>query len=210
VIVFYGLPLAIGIWWLTLFNKKSVAAQFVGPAGDSLDASGFPTQLVATAKPECPLPVMVLAGFLLISSLSIFFVFLFPMPILLFGHPLRGLPGVTLWIVSGLSCAVAGIGLLRLRAWSYWLAVGLQIFWFLSGIVTLASPKYPLFMEEFLTSTRLRLGQAYSGYTAEQLKPYSYLGLAFPLLITVLLLVYRSKFLSACAAAQPRDPRGNF
>jgi hypothetical protein len=31
VLVFYALPLAIGKWWLILFNRKEVAAQFLVP-----------------------------------------------------------------------------------------------------------------------------------------------------------------------------------
>ena len=123
---------------------------------------------------------MILAGFLVISSLSVFLIFFFPVPMFLFGHPVRGLPGVTLWITNCLLCAAAGIGLLRLKVWSYWLALGLQVFWFFSGLVTLANPKYSELMQEVLTNTQLKLGQSYSGYTVERFDHIRILGLATP------------------------------
>ena len=75
-VVFYGLPLAIAIWWLILFNRKKVAAQFVASdISGALDPSGFPIDAPAPSKPELPLPIAVLAGFLLLSTVSVFLVF---------------------------------------------------------------------------------------------------------------------------------------
>jgi hypothetical protein len=202
VLIFYGLPFAIALWWLILFNKKSVVMQFAGSAGSFLDASGFPAEPVSTSRLSCPLPLMVLAGFLLFSSLSAFLIFLLPVPLLLFGYPVRGLPATILWIASSGSCAAAGIGLLRLRPWGFWLAVGLQLFWFCSGVVSMTNANYPQVMQEVLDRTRARMGDS-PRYSVEQLKPYSYAGLATPVLIGGLLLAYRRRFLAACAAPRP-------
>jgi hypothetical protein len=121
-VVFYGLPLAIAIWWLILFNRKKVTTRFV--ASDirgTLDPSGFPIEAPAPSKPELPLPIAVFAGFLLLSSVSVFLVFLVRMPVLLFAHALRGPSGIAAWIVTCLLSTMAGIGLLRRQVWSYWL-----------------------------------------------------------------------------------------
>jgi hypothetical protein len=121
-VVFYGLPLAIAIWWLILFNRKKVTTRFV--ASDirgTLDPSGFPIEAPAPSKPELPLPIAVFAGFLLLSSVSVFLVFFVRMPVLLFAHALRGPSGIAAWIVTCLLSTMAGIGLLRRQVWSYWL-----------------------------------------------------------------------------------------
>jgi hypothetical protein len=205
-LTFYGPPLAIGVWWLILFNRKSIVAQFMRPTPAAvLDVTGFPAEIEATRKPECPLVLMVLAGFLLLSALSMPFVFFFPEPAVLFGHALRGLPGTIFWIASCLSCAAAGIGLLRLRPWGYWLALGLQAFWFLSGIVTLTSSNYAALMQEVLTSSKVQLGDSYHNPTIQELRPYMYFGLAAPLLVVAILLFYRSRFFAAVAARRSGD-----
>jgi hypothetical protein len=205
ILIFYAVPLAIGVWWLILFNRKSIAAQFIRPAPAVLDVSGVPAEIALAPKPSCPLALMVLAGFFLLSALSVPFIFFFHMPVVLFGHALRGVPGMIFLTASCLACAAEGIGLLRLRPWGYWLALGFQVFGFLSGIVTLTSSNYPALMQEAITSTRVRLGESYRNYTVQELRPYSYVALAAPLLIVAILLFYRSKFFLAVAARRSGD-----
>ncbi len=196
----YGLPLAIAIWWLILFNRKAIAAQFAAPAPDSpLDASGFPGQTTSPSKPPLPLPITVLAVFLLSSSLSLLLLFLVHAPMVLFAHAFRGPAGTAVWITICLLSTAAGIGLLRRKGWSYSLTLGLQLLGFLSGIVTLASPKYPDLMREAIASMAFSTAP-YPEYSIEQLRRFSYASLAFPVLIGILLLYYRSRFLQACAS----------
>lgn len=196
----YGLPLAIAIWWLILFNRKAIAAQFAAPAPDSpLDASGFPGQTTSPSKPPLPLPITVLAVFLLTSSLSLFLLFFVHAPMVLFAHAFRGPAGTAVWITICLLSTAAGIGLLCRKGWSYSLTLGLQLLGFLSGIVTLASPKYPDLMREAIASMTFSTAP-YPEYSIEQLRRFSYASLAFPVLIGILLLYYRSRFLQACAS----------
>lgn len=197
----YGLPLAIAIWWLILFNRKAIAAQFAAPAPDSpLDASGFPGQTTSPSKPPLPLPITVLAVFLLTSSLSLFLLFFVHAPMVLFAHAFRGPAGTAVWITICLLSTAAGIGLLCRKVWSYSLTLGLQLLGFLSGIVTLASPKYPDLMREAIASMAFSTAP-YPEYSIEQLRRFSYASLAFPVLIGILLLYYRSRFLQACASS---------
>ncbi len=196
----YALPLAVAIWWLILFNRKAIAAQFTAPAPDSLlDASGFPSHTTSPSKPSLPLPITVLAVFLLISSFSAFLLFFVHMPIVLFAHAFRGPAGTAVWITICLLSTAAGIGLLCRKGWSYSLALGLQMLGFLSGIVTLASPKYPDLMREAIASMAFSTAP-YPEYSIEQLRRFSYASLAFPVLIGILLLYYRSRFLQTCAS----------
>ena len=197
----YGLPLAIAIWWLILFNRKAIAAQFAAPAPDSpLDASGFPGQTTSPSKPPLPLPITVLAVFLLTSSLSLSLLFFVHAPMVLFAHAFRGPAGTAVWITICLLSTAAGIGLLCRKVWSYSLTLGLQLLGFLSGIVTLASPKYPDLMREAIASMAFSTAP-YPEYSIEQLRRFSYASLAFPVLIGILLLYYRSRFLQACASS---------
>jgi hypothetical protein len=197
----YGLPLAIAVWWLILFSRKTIAAQFETGIGNPLDPSGFPVEPTSASKPTLPLPITVLAVFLLFSSLSVFLIFLH-LPVLFFAHALRGPVGTVAWITTCLLSTAAGIGLLRRKLWSYWLTLGLQLLWLLSGVVTLTSPKYPDLMHEAMSSMTFST-TPYPEYPIERLRTFSYAGLAFPIFILILLLWYRSRFLRACAAQVP-------
>src|SRR5258708_36935579 len=60
-VMVYGIPLLIGVWWLLLFNQRAIKEQFLAPAlGDG--------QLAAPARPRCPLPLAILAGFSILSA----------------------------------------------------------------------------------------------------------------------------------------------
>jgi len=197
-VIFYGLPLAIAIWWLILLNGKKVAAQFVASdINGTLDPSGFPIEAPAPSKPEFPLPIAVLAGFLLLSSVSVFLVFFVHMPVVLFAHAFRGPSGIVAWTATCVLSTVAGIGLLRRKLWSYGLTFGLQVLWLCSGIVTLTSSKYPDLMREVMSSMTFS-SSSYPQYSIKQLRTFSYAGLTFPVLILLLLLYYRSRFQEAC------------
>jgi hypothetical protein len=195
--LFYAVPLGIAIWWLILFNRKAISAQFVASGVDiPLDASGFPTQTTSDARPALPLPITVVAVFLLLSLFSVFLLPFVHMPMVLFAHAFRGPAGTAVWMTTCLLSTTAGIGLLRRKPWSYPLTLGLQLLWFLSGLVTLASPKYADLMHEAISSVAFSTAP-YPEVPIEQLRRYSYMGLLFPVFIGILLLYYRSRFLQA-------------
>ena len=195
-VLFYGTPAGIAIWWLILFNRKEIAAQFVGAgAGGPVDASGFPVGMTST-RPPLPLPITVLAVFLMLSSLSWLFVFFVRMPMVLFGRAFHGPAGTTLLIASSLVSTAAGIGLLYRKSWSYSLTLGLQALWFLSGLVTLLSPKFPELMRDVMASFTFST-QPPPEFSIEQMRRMSAGGLIFPVLIVALLLYYRGRFLQA-------------
>src|SRR5260370_35682341 len=125
-----GPPLRIGMWWLILFNRKSVKTQFAGQ-GESADL-GLPR------KPACPLPISVLAWFYVASVLNLVFLPLLPfhIPLFVFGYGLPASAGRIALIITSLAFAVAGVGLLKLKPWSCSLTIGLQLFWLASGVVS--------------------------------------------------------------------------
>jgi hypothetical protein len=199
-LIFYGLPLAIGIWWLILFNRQSVANQFVQPAGGPLDTYGSPVEGLSASRPTLPLPIAVFGVFLVFSSVCVVLPSFLPVPVILFGHAIRGAAETAVWVGFGLATLAAGTGLLRLKRWSYDLAFGLQLFWLLSGIVTLTSGNYAALMHEAMSSIQAKFGGEYPEYPPGQMMTFSYAGLAVPVLILALLVYYRSRFLQASAS----------
>jgi len=199
--LFYGIPTGIAVWWLSLFNRKEIVAQFVAAGiGSSVDASGFPVEL--TSRPSLPLPITALAVFLMLSSLSVFFLFFVRMPVVLLGHALRGPAGQALFAASCLVSTAAGIGLLYRKGWSFPVTLGLQVFWFLSGLVTLLSPQYPDLMREAMSSMTFSTAPP-PEFSIEQMRRISGGTLIFPVLIGVLLLYYRTRFLQASSWRKP-------
>jgi hypothetical protein len=200
-LVIYGIPLTAGIWWLILFSRKSVKAQFSGP-DDSANA-GLPQ------KPRCPLPIAVLAWFYITSILNFILLPLLPfrVPVLVFGRVLPGSTGVAVLLLSCLTLVVCGIGLLKLKPWSYSLTIGLQVFWLASTAVSLLSPNYDAVMKSFLrqmeSSLQLPRTQFSMGYFTHHYGWAVVLGFSFAGAILALLVYYRPRFLKAASAAVP-------
>jgi hypothetical protein len=196
-LLFYGIPLGLGVWWLILFTRKAIAAQFTALIGEGgAIPVGIPSEPLLPAQRSLPLPITVLACFFLVSSLSIGFVFWTHVPAMLFGFAVRGPAGAGIYALWCLLFAASGIGVLKRTRWSYSLAIGLQIFGLLSGGVTLLSPKYGAIMQETISSMNVPSG-AYPANVAEQIRAYSYIGLLVPIIILALLVYYRSRYLEA-------------
>ncbi len=195
---FYGLPLIVGIWWLILFNRKTVKAQFA--------ATATSTGPGRTQRSRCPLPVAVLAWFYITSILNLLFLPFLPfhVPTFVFGRVLSGSAGVTVLMLSSLAFAAAGVGLLKLKLWSYSLTLGLQVFWLASGAVSVLSPNYNAVMESFLKDMQSSLHLPESQFSPPNFMHHfgwaSVLGLLFAGAILGLLVYYRTRFLEAAAA----------
>jgi hypothetical protein len=197
-LIVYGLPLIIGIWWLILFNRKAVKAQFEG-AATAMDI-GRPQ------KPRCPLPIAVLAWFYLTSILNLLFLPFLPIrfPVFVFGQVLSAKVGLAVLILTSLGFLVAGVGVLKLKPWSYSLMIGLQVFWLASTAVSLLTPGYGAAMDSFTKEM-----QAWLHLPETQFPPADFshhygwmmaLGLVFAGAILGLLVYYRQRFLEAASA----------
>lgn len=141
----YGLPAIIGAWWLFLFNRKKVKAQFTGEVVEP-----------ATQKPRPPLPISILAWLYITTAAHIVILpFLpFSVPLILFGHYFSGSIATGSYVVLCLVFTVVGIGLLKLKPWSYSATIGLNLFFLASGIVTIVSPNYSSQMESLYQQIR--------------------------------------------------------
>jgi hypothetical protein len=202
-VLFYGIPLGVGIWWLILFTRKGVTAQFAAPMaeGEGLpgEASSEPLSVGPT---RAPLPVIALAWFFLISSLSVGFVFLTHMPAVLFGFAIRGPAGTAIYVIWCLLFAASGIGLLRVRRWAYSLALGLQILGLVSGTITLLSPRYEAILRESLSWMDPSVASNAS-YVVIHARSYAFIGLLAPIVMLVMLVYYRPRFLQASNGRLP-------
>src|SRR5260370_1820109 len=134
---FYGLPLIAGIWWLILFNRKTVKAQFAATTTTSA-VSG------QTQKSRCPLPIAVLAWFYITSILNLLFLPFLPfhVPTFVFGRVLPGSAGAAVLILRRLAFAVSGGRLLKLKPWGSALTPRLQLFWLSRGPAAMLNPHY--------------------------------------------------------------------
>lgn len=199
VIGFYALPLAIGILWLIVFTRKSVKDEFLA---QQLGEPLLPGQTPPPEKPRCPLPVTVLACFLIFSAATVlaYPFFHFPLFVVIFGHLLKGPYATSIHILNLALLLATGIGLIKLKPWSYPLALGLQAFWLVSGTVTYLSPNYEQLMLQFLAQMPSTANLADSPEYLHHLRSMSFIGLLVPILVLAMLLYYRTRFLDACAA----------
>jgi hypothetical protein len=217
-VVFYGLPLAIAVWWLILFTRPNIVAQFrpAAAAGSGDPFSAIPVTTMADGSvatvayavavpaqlpgPSVPLPIIVLSCFLLLSSLSAFFIFFTHVPAMVFGHAYTGLTGSVIYASLCVLCVIAGVGMLTRVSWTYSVAIGLQIFQIVSGIMTVLSPNFDDMMRRAMAGMTTVPPEIYQMPSMTHLRGYSVLGLLFPLAILGLLAYYRPRFLEACAA----------
>lgn len=197
-LVIYGLPLAVGIWWLILFNRKAIKEQFTRIA--TVDAS-------LPQKPRCPLPIAVLAWFFVTSAANVFILPVLPFraPALLFGKWVYPPAGTVIFILSCASITVAGVGLLKLKPWSYSLTIGLQLLWLTSGVVTMLTPGFSASFDAMVAKLNeaMHLPQNLNGpLDYSQFARWGMIGgIVLGAAILVMLLYYRERFLEAASAA---------
>lgn len=192
IVIMYGLPAAIGVWWLFLFTRKDIARQF--QAEPLMMEDGVTPVPV---KPSCPLPIAILAGFSLFSACCFPILLVLPTPKLLmfFGHLISGRPVIAFYALISITLGACGIGLLQLRRWSYPLTIGYHLFFSASAVVTLLTPNAWTTSSEMLN--RLRT-PGYPGsvfnYSRIPFMAISGVGVAIAIAILVMVLYYRSEF----------------
>ena len=202
----YGLPCGIGIWWLILFTRKPVVAQFVATTPGALAPpsvlASYPPLPAAPARPRLPVPLAVLAAILVISSpLSILFLVASHFPAICLGVVIRGRGATVFYGFFCLLTLISGIGLFKLQRWSYPLALGMQMFGLVNGVISFFSPQLTVLQREILSgSTYASIPPEQYAYWSGHLRGMSLFGLLFPAALVFLLVYYRSRFLEACTA----------
>jgi len=204
--IIYGVPLAIGIWWLILFNRKNIKVKFEGEAASS--------GVVVDERPRCPLAITVLAWFFIGSSANVIIYPFFPIriPLILFGHIFPDVSMISFLIVCCLLLLVAGIGLIKIQRWSYSFTIGLQLFLLTNGVLTVLNPSFEKIMADVMTQTNQAMHLSGDSLGAPNYTFFLHLGmyggLLFSAAILVLLFYYRERFLQAAEAKKlQQSPR---
>lgn len=214
-VIFYGTPAMIGIWWLVLFTRSRVAQAFTFPllTVPALDAAGFPQVPVSASaaqqKPHaCPVPLVILAGFLIVGAVFMALLLFVPMPAdmpyFLFGHPFYGAGPRMMVILLGAASGIAGIGILKLKVWALYGEVGLQVVGLANCVATVLSPNY---MRVMRTAMASMAGQNPAFARANPMFSDTYIksSMIFAMVIIVVTLVVliwqRGRFLEQAAAA---------
>jgi hypothetical protein len=212
-VIFYGIPAAIGIWWLVLFTRKRVTTAFTNPAAlqAATDPSGFPALPDASAaqpkRPSCPLPLAILAGLFIFSGVCMPLMVLMPslyqVPFYFFGRILFGLEAKLILAGAGLVLGVCGVGILKLKPWGLHIALAVQGVFFVNGLFTIISPTFQAAVQEAFQ--KMSQYDAFPGgnpfLSTGFIRPAMVFGLLFGILILGLLVFFRSRFLEQAAAA---------
>jgi hypothetical protein len=196
--VVYGLPTAVALWWLILFTRRSVVAQF-----EARRAAFPPARTIRFSKPGCPLPVSIVAWFLLSSILSLVIIpFLpFPIPVVLFGHIYHGAAAWVMLTVQFGLIAISSIGLLRLQRWSFPLSVALQLLYIANGLITFVDPSYVDKLKAVMAGMHLPAMPLGMPDFLRYARYFGIFGLLIPAACVVCLLYSRDAFIRAAQSS---------
>lgn len=223
-IFFYAIPLGAGIWWLVLFTRPRVVTAFAASAPleayappaypPNLDVTGFPlaepvVHPAFSVKAACPLPLMILAGFLVFSAAFMLLAALFPltgsMPFFFFGHFFGGVTAKILLGIMGVIFGIAGIGIFKLKPAALDSLLVLYCLFFVNGILSLLSPRFLTVMQEAMQRADAA-NPAFPGgnpfLTPSYIHSIMLFGLFFSAAIIAFLFFYRSRFLEAASKAK--------
>jgi len=203
--VIYGIPTAISIWWLILFTRSSVVAQFHASA--ALEPPRLPSAMSVFNNPECPLAIRIVGWYLGSFLIVIPFIPFLPgsVPAMYFDHMFFGPAAIATYILNFALISIPGIGLLLLKRWSYSLTIASQVLASTNAIYTTLSPSY----EANTRSLFEKMNVPTLTSNAEQILRYSryfsLIGLLIPIAILITLWVTRRKFYEAAdRASQPK------
>ena len=202
--VTYGIPAGISCWWLVLFTRPSVVAQFHSvPVLEGVSPAISAFRLTSL---NCPLAIRVigwyLASFVLIVPFLPFISGRFPA--FYFGHIFRGPLSTLVLFLNFAILFVPGFGLLLLKRWSYPLTIASQLIVCANAISATFSSSYT----EAIRSLLGKMNLPQLSPTTDQMLSYSryfqLFSLAIPIAIVITLLLFRREF-SAAAAAEVRS-----
>lgn len=201
----YGIPVVVALWWLILFTRPSVVAQFQVPAGSSPPAVRSASFL---NNPQCPLPVRIVAWYLASFVLALpFLPFLpFHVPAFYFGHLFRGPASTFILFLNFAVLSVTGIGLLLLKRWSYPLTIATQLLFCANGLLAAFSPSFESVMRSVMAEMNLPDLPYFAESMLRNMRYFNLLGLIVPIAIIVTLLLARRSFYSAAAPKLPASP----
>ena len=198
--VIYGIPAAVSLWWLILFTRRSVVAQFQAAA--ELEAPALSATAHPFNNPQCPLAIRIIGWYL---ASFVFFLPFLPfllgrVPAFFLGHVFRGPAALLLFTLNLALLFVPGFGLLLLKRWSYPLTIASQLFVCVNGISATFSPAFVAMLRTVLTPMNLPGISPSSQQILNYSRYFNLLSLVLPAAILITLFVVRRQFL---AAARP-------
>jgi hypothetical protein len=157
----WGAALFIAVWWLVLFTRKSVVAQFSGvpatvrvPGDPSSGNIGAPA--VMTPKLRRPLTITIIAWLYVATVPMMIPSWLINgarnMPAPFFWTVLEGKKLLIYYVLFGAVTLASGIGLLKNKAWAFWLTMGIQTFGLLNIAAVVLLPGREARWERFMES----------------------------------------------------------
>jgi hypothetical protein len=199
--VIYGIPAAVSIWWLILFTRSSVVAQFHAPA--ALEPPRPPSAMSVYNNPECPLAIRIVGWYLGSFVIVIPFIPFLPgsVPAMYFGHVFFGAAAIATYILNFTFISIPGIGLLLLKRWSYPLTVASQVLASANAIYTMWSPSYEANVRSLFEKMNIPTLPSNSEQMLRYSRYFSLIGLLIPLAILITLWVTRRKFYEAADRA---------
>lgn len=130
--------LGVGVWWIVLFTRRRVRAQFQSvPSSIAVEIEQPAEDMVPVPAPKAgrvPVVVLVVAVLLLAATPSLLFALFLPFPAPLMGKILYGVAGKLVYVAIGLIDLTLGIGLLRLKRWSLPATIAFYIFSILNSL----------------------------------------------------------------------------
>jgi hypothetical protein len=198
--VIYGILISLSIFWLYLFNTRTVREQFKGVA--TLDSS-------SPSKSRRPISIAIIGWYLLLSACFFPITALFHFPIFLFGFFVKGSSVTLIVLVMCLLQFVMGVGLLKLKPWARILSIWyFGFFAFNTFAMVLVPGTQGRFEEAQADFARIfATPSTVAGSTPSPMHIPMWVGLTFtvPLLSIVLWFLVKSKC-AFTAVPQPSSP----
>ena len=197
----YGIPSAISIWWLILFTRRPIVAQFLAVA--ALEPTRAPSSFSVLNNPQCPLAVRIVGWYLGSFVTVIPFLPFVPrsVPALFFGRVFFGPAAMVIYVFNFAMISIPGIGLLLLKRWSYALTFASQILACANAVFSTLSPSYESSVRAVFEKMNMPEIPAYTEQMLHYSRYFSLIGLLFPVAILVTLYVSRQKFFQAVERA---------
>ncbi len=195
--VIYGVPTAVSIWWLILFTRSSVVAQFHASA--PLEPLRPPSAMSVFNNPECPLAIRIVGWYLGSFLFVIPFIPFLPgsVPAVCFGHVFFGAAAIAIYIFNFAFISIPGIGLVLLKRWSYPFTIASQVLASANAIYTTLSPSYEANVRSLLEKMNIPTFPTNSEQMLRYSRYFSLIGLLIPIAILITLWVSRRKFYEA-------------
>ena len=161
-VVCYGIPAAIGGWWLYFFNRRSVKDQFRGSVAAAETSA-------ASAR---PLSITIIGWILVVGALFVAPFMFLHFPIFFFGYLFDGVLAHVVGFGWCVVQVVAGVGLLRLKPWGRTLAICALLFGMLSGLASLFVPGSHARLQQATALVLDRLGVPHPPGAIQEPVPY--------------------------------------